>query len=314
MLLKIVLIYSFTDIKADITFPDALQLLAFLNKGLKIDEQERIKKLFHEADMNEDGHLSLHQFFNFVDYSQSYWESIFKLKTNVINIFFPHGSYIDILERKLNIEDIKDYQTNHNGKFPKAKCVSSFKSCLFGVPNPYEYDYESSAGTIGFDSLVNIQIKTYKPFFEPQKKKDTFQIKHLQQFTKYKVVNKIDKYFIEFRNKSPQKMKSIQERRKNTISSSNNNMLEMAVSSARKPSILRTTTLRSRRNTLDYNLSGSNTHVLMSSGAVKRKSVQELVVTPNLIPQQPVLLETPIALHLGSSSVMVTPSVTEEPE
>lgn len=314
ILIKIVLMNSFFVYKTDITFPTVLLLLGQINRCIIQEEQEKVEEIFNKSDMNEDGHLTQHQFFNFIADSQTYFEPIFKIKTNILNSFFPHKSYIDILERKVMIEDIKSYQVNNNGKLPQKNCSSSFKSCLFGLPNPYAYDYESTSDILSFDTLVNIQIKTYKPDFEPAKKRETFQIKHLSQFTKYKTVNKIDNYFIKFRNASPYKLKSLEERRKNTVASSNNTMLELVVTSSRKPSILRSTTLRSRNNTLDYTLSGSSSHVLVNSYNFKRKSNTDMTNSNTNAATQEQLIVLPIVMQLGSSSRMVAESVTEEPE
>lgn len=300
--------------KTDITFPTVLLLLGQINKCITQEEQEKVEEIFNKSDMNEDGHLSQHQFFNFIADSQTYFEPIFKLKINILNSFFPHNSYIDILERKVKIEDIKSFQVNNNGKLPNKSCSSSFKSCLFGLPNPYEYDYESTSDLLSFDTLVNIQIKTYKSDFEAMKKRETFQIKHLSQFTKFKTVNKIDKYYIKFRNASPYKQKSLEERRKNTVASSNNNMLELVVTSSRKPSILRSTTLRSRNNTLDYTLSGSGSHMLVNSYNFKRKSNPDISNNNSNVVTQEQLIVFPIAMQLGSSSRLCAESVTEEPE
>lgn len=117
----------------------------------------------------------------------------------MLETFFPGSSYKPILSRKLNIDSIKDYQENHNNKFPpdSNSCFKQFFSFLFNTPNLniYNYDYQYYQIFTYRDFARNI-IKKYRSQVLIVTKQ--FRIHHLNHETKYKIIDEIDKMYIAF--------------------------------------------------------------------------------------------------------------------
>lgn len=143
--------------------------------------------------------ITFAQFFNFFEKTFILWEPLYKFHLSVLQTFFPGDFYKQILNRKLNIDSIKEYKETHNNNFPPVRhqCVDKILFILFDIPNPnvFNYDYQYYQSYKYRDFARNI-IKKYKP--DIINIKIQFRMNHLNNKTKYLVINNIDKMYISF--------------------------------------------------------------------------------------------------------------------
>lgn len=175
---------------------------------------------------NNDDYLSFNQFFNFIAQCTELCDTLYQFRQQIIDTFFPEDYGLIILNRRLHINIIKDYQIIHNGKLPQAvapcvlrnlqsgdvsqqqqqqhvyNCFENFVRILKNQSHPYKFDYST---TFSFHSsytdLCTIIIKKYNP--EYIHIKELFHMKHLINMSPYSYQNEIDAYYIQFHKMLP---------------------------------------------------------------------------------------------------------------
>lgn len=75
----------------------------------------------------------------------------------------------DILKRRFDIPEIREYRKNHNGKSPPENICRRLVRAIQGRPHPYIFDYEvpedQEAPCIEY--ILGIFKEKYKPFYPP---------------------------------------------------------------------------------------------------------------------------------------------------
>lgn len=179
-----------------------------------------VRMLFSDFDMNNDGYLSLNQFWNFIASTSQYWEPLFMFRLLLINGIFGVDKLKSMMERRGRFSIIKQYQEVHNNKLPSEPCASAFTRIIKRLPHPDKYDYDPSSivnnqvSYISFNELVKITIRKYKPNYVFLH--EAFAMKNLGRFLDHPLICDIDKYYIDYRNNSPEHIASV--KRRSTLS------------------------------------------------------------------------------------------------
>lgn len=80
------------------------------------------------------------------------WESLYSFQLLLIRMYLTPNVIMQILERKKNISQIKQYRIDHQGKYPSESCSELIFRKLRNYPHPYEYDYDNTS-----DSNENLE-------------------------------------------------------------------------------------------------------------------------------------------------------------
>lgn len=146
------------------------------------------------------GGITFHQLFNFVDKTYNLWEPLYKFRLVMLDIFFPDKLWKKILDRKLHINEIKEYRQQHDQEFPTHdnSCFSKLLNYLFDIPNPnrYDYDYIKYSSNATYSDYAKNFIRKYQPNF--RNFRIHFKIKHLTHKTNNIVINEMDEDYSKF--------------------------------------------------------------------------------------------------------------------
>lgn len=151
---------------------------------------------FIALDLNNDGKLSFSQFFKFVTQTYELWEPLYLFRVALIMRYFPNNMHLTILERRKNINSIKEYQLRNMNKLPSQSCNETLISLLCGIPNPnkYDYDNDTAGGAVIYNEIVNLFIKQFDPNYTSHR--DGFKSNYLKLFKIFEVIYTIDQYFL----------------------------------------------------------------------------------------------------------------------
>lgn len=212
------------------------QLFIYLRRNLAICPE--IKQVFSEHDINNDGELSLSQFFNFASTTTALYQPLYDFRITIIEKIIGSDMILGILNRKLRISDIKIYQSENSGKFPAEPCLPKIKRLLKGFPHPDYYDYDCEDISLSFVRFVLKYIRLFKP--QMNYRHEAFQMKNLGRFggiitptlgngsdpnvkvtvkdknktqhgSSSNILCQIDKFYIQYRMNSPEKQSSIKQ-------------------------------------------------------------------------------------------------------
>lgn len=164
---------------------------------------------------NDDGFLSFNQFLNFASQRQELWCNLSQIRLSMVQRIW---NGIKLLDRRKNIQTIKTYRMNHNGKYPPEKCTTRLKHAIYNECNINTYDYDTELDGITMNDLTTIIIKKYHADYKPSK--ECFAVKYLSSFTQTPILHQIDEYYLEYRKQLPQKMNSARTRSSTGNSSS----------------------------------------------------------------------------------------------
>lgn len=155
------------------------------------------------------GGISFSQLFNFVDKTYDLWEILYKFRIIMIDTFFPEKGWKRILDRRLHINEIKQYRQDHDKEFPVQNntCIGKILTFIFDVPNPnrYDYDYIQYSSTTYSDYSKHF-IRKYQPSF--RNFRIHFKIKHLTHKTNNVVLNEIDEDYSRFHTHTSSRQRS----------------------------------------------------------------------------------------------------------
>lgn len=154
------MVLDITDDNSNITLEDIRKFCEYLNTSDLFDE-ESSNKIFNDIDNNNDGYLSISQFFTFVSKTNELWMPLCEFRLSLINHFFPHNLAINILERRASIYAIREYKIINNGAYPDTSCMEQIKEILFGIPNKYKYDYDPNENISIYD-ITRMMVVKYK--------------------------------------------------------------------------------------------------------------------------------------------------------
>lgn len=189
------IINTFSNFSGNVQWEDIVHILKLLKKSTALKDKDT--EYFKKLDINKDGLLNFSQFFKFTTYNYTLWEPLYRFRISLIETIFPNESIFIILDRKLKISKIKEYQAIHNGRDPPQTCVESIKNLILGKPNPLHYDYDNCYETPSLTQITCDLIKRYnRNFF---KRYETFSSKNLCTTIEFPVLNKIDKYYRQYR-------------------------------------------------------------------------------------------------------------------
>lgn len=257
-----------------ITWDCVSQLFIYLRRNLAICPE--IKQIFSEHDINNDGEVSLAQFFNFAATTTALYQPFYDFRITLIEKIIGTERLITILNRKLHISDIKFYQLQNSDKLPPEPCFGKLKRLLKGYPHPDAYNYDSEEMSFSYLRFVVKYVRLFKP--QLTYKHEGFQMKNLGRFggtmklvepgsdpnVKVSVKDKskvqgsssdilvqIDKFYIQYRTNNPEKQNSIKQesilQRAISFQQSENSLPASARSILKAPSHLNTPIGSSRK-------------------------------------------------------------------
>lgn len=194
-----------------------------------------IKYIFNEYDVyififiikysHNNGLLSFSQFYSLVTKTWMCWENLFKIRKKLIDkIFIDKTMYYSIFNRKKNIEQIHEYQVLHKGQCRPMPCIVSLKYMIKSIPHPDKFDYDCFNSQILYHNILCLCIKRYIPYYTEHM--EPFPGRLLRIFCPYEEFNKVDQYFVFYRNKMYGNRSSIKQ------SDSHINLLENANNNA----------------------------------------------------------------------------------
>lgn len=117
----------------------------------------------------------------------------------MLETFFPESHYKDILHRKLDISYIKQYQREHNNRFPpdSNNCMSNVVSFIFNTTNKYRYDYDyKNYISFRFNDMARNIIRKYDNNFTNITFR--FNLKNLSKKTENDIINEMDELYVHF--------------------------------------------------------------------------------------------------------------------
>lgn len=201
---------------------------------------------------NNDGKVSLNQFFNFLSISSALFEPLENFRLAIITNILTYGRIKIILERRANILNIYKYlECNHN-KLPPEPCLVRFRRMLNGEPHPFKYDYDNRMRNVTFTNVLINYIKKYNEQYVF--KQEAFAIKWLSVFKQNEYIREIDNYYVIIRANNPELT-----RRKSQLASTKSDLGKISEThESRRKSIL-----RQRRSQLS-----TSTRRLSASGAL----------------------------------------------
>lgn len=151
---------------------------------------------------NDDGCISVKFFYLFICKFIIICEPLYMFRIALINRYFPGERVEIILNRKMNIQRIKSYQQiNHS--YPSEGCIKKFYRLLKGDPPIFRYDYTSEIGEINYSDIVTSFIQKYKPSYIFIK--EPFSLKYLTIKSPYKMIDRINNFFLSFKKQTPAK-------------------------------------------------------------------------------------------------------------
>lgn len=201
--LSILIIVALLNTQSDFTGLVDFETLKKVTKLFETDILTAgvIEESFSHLDINDDGYLSLHQFFNFVSRTAILWKPLYYFRITLLEIFFPDGNYANIFTRKLNLKTTVDYMINHNGDLPSQGCKEWLMRKLKGMPHPLKCDYSEDLSrnsnnrpSIMFSDLTEIFIKLYSHDYTLAH--ESFSSKHLKSFTTTETLSNIDYFYV----------------------------------------------------------------------------------------------------------------------
>lgn len=166
---------------------------------------------------NDDGCISVKFFYLFICKSIIICEPLYRFRIALINRYFPGDGVEILLNRKKNIQKIKSYQqVNHS--YPSEGCFKKCNRLIKGDPPIYRYDYTSEIGEINYTDIVISFIQKYKPSYILIK--EPFSLKYLTIKSPYKMIDKINRYFMLFKKQLPTKYSKYSHKNNSRCSSS----------------------------------------------------------------------------------------------
>lgn len=154
------MIVDISDENPNISLDDIHKFCEYLDTAELYDEG-KCRDYFDEIDSNNDGFISLPQFFTFVSKTNELFMPICDFRLSLINHFFPHDMAMNILMRRAYIHTIREYKIMHNGALPDLSCKDQIYGVLFSVPNKYQFDYDPNENISIFD-ITRMMIMRYK--------------------------------------------------------------------------------------------------------------------------------------------------------
>lgn len=153
--------------------------------------------IFSKYDLNNDGLLSLSQFFLFVQQTPQLWEPLYEFRKCLIATYFTEKKINIILERKSKMKDIKSYRLANDGKFPNTSCIDYMKLKVFKIPFNNYYTYEPKMESLSLSTFLSMYLSRYVPKFNLHKEK--FNVKYLTNLCPSPTLSTIDFYYTLFR-------------------------------------------------------------------------------------------------------------------
>lgn len=137
-------------------------LTSFLNLFNKADIYKgRFEDLFKRFDANKNGSLSFKEFYQIIETYPATIEAIINIRLAVHSATLGIGWWKNIMRRFYYIEEIKEYQKEHNGELIPETFWERMLRKLSGRPHPYKYDYECGDREVYdiIDFIENIRNK-----------------------------------------------------------------------------------------------------------------------------------------------------------
>lgn len=123
--------------------------------------EEVVTTLFKIYDKNKNGTITTSQFFQLVVKHLEIWTNLFRTRENLLKRMLSINEILTILERKRNINNIKNYQSKHYNKLPPRSCGKYLNDLIHNKVNPASYDYNDVDGSITLTSIITSLIKKY---------------------------------------------------------------------------------------------------------------------------------------------------------
>lgn len=138
--------------------------------------------LFKIYDKNKNGSITTSQFFQLVIKHLEIWTNLFRTRENLLKRMLSINEILTILERKRNINNIKNYQSKHYNKLPPRSCGKYLNDLLHNKINPSSYDYNDVDGSITLTSIITSLIKKYNTNYKISENESTnlFSIKYFK--------------------------------------------------------------------------------------------------------------------------------------
>lgn len=122
------------------------------------------------------------------------------------NKIWPNDYFKVILNRRLQITEIKLYQSTHHNKLRPLACVQRVSNLIKGKPHPDDYDFESFLTRYSYNTLLSIFIMKYNKSYTQSK--ETYSYKYLKiKFPCDLVMNIDSRYLFEKKTHSIKRSK-----------------------------------------------------------------------------------------------------------
>lgn len=194
----LVIVHTLGDSEAyDISWDQINNFLQLLGSQSNLRNTQHM--IFSKYDLNNDGLLSLSQFFLFVQQTPQLWEPLYEFRKCLIATYFTEKRVNIILERKSKIKDIKTYRLANDGKFPHTSCIDYLKLKVFKVPFNNYYTYEPNIESLSLTTFLSMYVSRFVPKFNLHKEK--FNVKYLTNLCPSPVLSTIDFYYTLYRGR-----------------------------------------------------------------------------------------------------------------
>lgn len=276
------LIYSGMKGNNSITFSAISNALTLLDTNKDIDQS--VPTTFQYCiGASSSSSLSFYRFILFVKKTENLWKPINTFREAVIKNIFTEDMIVTILDRNLNIKQLRDYRNTFDKDLP-VNCIERFKEILLDVPNKNHYDFD------GDESMYNI-ITTYLRKFNPTKIKcEKFNLKVMQGLSKG-ILYKIDNFYvISYQNNKQIKTTIIQSSKLVVTSSDENSNFPSLSTNFQQTSILKTT---SRLSLSSRTLSRYDSEKEKESPKVFQNSELTIRVSKKVIIPKEILVKPP---------------------
>lgn len=182
-----------------INFDLMLEMFSFVELDKDIRSPTGVE-LFRSLDLNKDNCLNFSQFCKFFEKIHPSCDLFYIFRIKLLSYFFPNSKYRTILNRRKNIEHIKEYQSQHSNRLPESSCIDAMNR-VFGV-NPNKYDYGCKLTDISFYDITAMIIKKYNPEYKVKKRKRQSS-RFLNKMIPYLILNEIDGFYMEYNRAIP---------------------------------------------------------------------------------------------------------------
>lgn len=130
---------------------------------------ENAYQVFTQQEQNITYPIAMEHFYEVLIHNDQCYYALNILQNILYERILGLQAWEDILKRRFDIPEIREYRKNHNGKSPPENICRRLVRAIQGRPHPYIFDYEvpedQEAPCIEY--ILGIFKEKYKPFYPP---------------------------------------------------------------------------------------------------------------------------------------------------